>query len=59
MWQRFLEWVGYTASYREIKAELRGATSNLSPSETLAMRPVMCGPTYRFPIEAKLAKWRG
>jgi hypothetical protein len=59
LYRRFLEWYGYTQSYRDLKAELKGATCTLSPAEILAMPPVMHGPTYRFPIEAKLAKWRG
>ncbi len=58
-WVRFCEWVGYTQSYRDLKAELKGAQASLSPADVLAMRPLISGPSTRYPVEMKLAKWRG
>jgi hypothetical protein len=55
---RFLQWVGYTQSYRDLKAELKGAPDTLSPAEALAMPPLISGPSTRYPTEMKLAKWQ-
>lgn len=58
-WEAFCEWCGYTQSYRAMKVELKGATSTLSPAQILAMRPLISGPSACYPVEMKLAKWRG
>jgi hypothetical protein len=54
-WHRFLEWCGYTDSYRALKVEMRNARSTLTPTEILRMEPLIRSSTTAF--EQKLAKW--
>lgn len=58
-WEAFCEWCGYTQSYRAMKAELKGATSTLSPAQILAMRPLISGPSARYPRRDEVGEMAG